>query len=135
MLAAHLINMTGGSMGNPIGWFEIYVEDMPRAKQFYESVFGQTLTKLDAPDIEMWAFDMQQTGYGASGSLVKMPGLKSGANSVLIYFSCEDCGVEAGKVVNAGGRIHQDKMSIGQYGFCALAYDTEGNMIGLHSMK
>jgi predicted enzyme related to lactoylglutathione lyase len=27
------------------------------------------------------------------------------------------------------------KMSIGQYGFIALITDTEGNMIGLHSMQ
>lgn len=27
------------------------------------------------------------------------------------------------------------KFSIGQYGYIALATDTEGNMIGLHSMK
>ena len=25
---------------NPVGWFEIYVQDMNRAKAFYESVFG-----------------------------------------------------------------------------------------------
>ena len=27
------------------------------------------------------------------------------------------------------------KMSIGQYGFIALMLDSEGNMIGLHSMQ
>lgn len=27
-------------MSNPVGWFEIYVQDMPRAKAFYEGVFG-----------------------------------------------------------------------------------------------
>ncbi len=32
-------------------------------------------------------------------------------------------------------QIHFDKMSIGEYGFIALVYDTEGNLIGLHSMK
>jgi len=37
-------------------------------------------------------------------------------------------------VVKAGGSIKDDKMSIGQYGFIALVYDTEGNLIGLHSM-
>ena len=26
-------------MINPVGWFEIYVNDMPRAKAFYEQVF------------------------------------------------------------------------------------------------
>lgn len=36
-------------LGNPVGWFEIYVNDMDRAKQFYQQVFQVTLTKLDSP--------------------------------------------------------------------------------------
>ena len=28
---------------NAVSWFEIYVQDMPRAKAFYEKVFGRTL--------------------------------------------------------------------------------------------
>jgi hypothetical protein len=35
----------------------------------------------------------------------------------------------------AGGKIEREKMAIGQYGFMALAIDTEPNMIGLHSIK
>jgi predicted enzyme related to lactoylglutathione lyase len=54
---------------------------------------------------------------------------------VIVYFACEDCAVEAKRVVPAGGRIHRDKLSIGEHGFIALALDTEGNMFGLHSMK
>jgi predicted enzyme related to lactoylglutathione lyase len=52
-----------------------------------------------------------------------------------VYFSCKDCAVEAGRVIQHGGSVDRKKMSIGQYGFIALAVDTEGNMIGLHSMK
>ena len=122
-------------MNNPVNWFEIYVQDMPRAKAFYESVFGVELSRLENPDIELWAFPMQQDGYGASGALVRMPGFASGANSVLVYFRCADCAVEAAKVIDAGGSIQKSKMSIGQYGHIALAIDTEGNMIGLHSME
>jgi predicted enzyme related to lactoylglutathione lyase len=121
--------------GNPVGWFEIYVQDMARARTFYETVLQVTLQKLDSPQIEMWAFPGNMTGYGAPGSLVSMPGFPSGGNSTLVYFSCADCAVEAGRVVAAGGRIQKEKMSIGQYGFIALAYDTEGNMFGLHSME
>jgi predicted enzyme related to lactoylglutathione lyase len=29
----------------------------------------------------------------------------------------------------------RDKVAIGEYGFMALVFDTEGNMIGLHSLK
>jgi hypothetical protein len=53
----------------------------------------------------------------------------------MVYFSCADCAVEAARVVPSGGRLERDKMSIGEYGFIALAVDTEGNMIGLHSVK
>ena len=119
---------------NPVGWFEIYVEDMPRAKKFYEAAFGVTLSKLESPGIEMWAFPMNTNGFGASGSLVRMPGFSAGANSVLVYFSCADCGVALEKVVQAGGLVQKPKTSIGQYGHIGLFYDTEGNMIGLHSM-
>jgi uncharacterized protein len=123
-------------MSNPVGWFEIYVQDMDRAKRFYEAVLGLTLSALDSPGMDtMWAFPMDATAYGAPGALVRMPGFASGANSVLIYFSCADCAVEAARVVGAGGRIQKEKMSIGQFGFIALVFDTEGNMIGLHSMQ
>ena len=120
---------------NPVGWFEIYVQDMGRAKKFYESVFQVKLEKLNSPGMEMWSFPMQTDRSGAAGSLVRMEGFPSGGNSVLVYFICADCAVEAGRVAKAGGRIQREKMSIGQYGFIALAFDTEGNLFGLHSMS
>jgi predicted enzyme related to lactoylglutathione lyase len=123
-------------MTNPVGWFEIYVADMVRAKAFYEATFSVTLSRLEAPDgPEMWAFNMSEEGYGASGALVRMPGMEPGGNSVLVYFSCADVAVELARALKAGAQLQQDKMSIGQYGFIALLADTEGNMIGLHSMQ
>jgi len=120
---------------NPVRWFEIYVQDMERAKNFYQSVLQVKLERLNSPGMELWAFPMNMEGTGASGALVRMPGFPSGGNSVLVYFSCADCGIEAGRVAKAGGRIEKEKFSIGEYGFIALAIDTEGNMFGLHSMK
>lgn len=120
---------------NPVSWFEIYVQDMDRAKAFYESVFDLQLTRLDSPDMEIWAFPMQADRYGAPGALVRMPGFPSGANSVLVYFSCADCAMEAAKAANSGGKVEKEKFSIGEYGHIALVRDTEGTMIGLHSMQ
>lgn len=124
-------------MSNPVGWFEIYVNDMARARAFYEKVLGVTLSKLESPamsDVEMWTFAMNFEQYGATGALVKMNGMTAGANSVLVYFSCKDCAEEASRVAAAGGRVFKPKFSIGENGFIALATDTEGNMFGLHSM-
>ena len=123
-------------MSNPVAWFEIYVQDMARAKRFYEAVFQVQLQQLGGPghDPEMWSFPGDMTGYGAPGALVKMAGMPSGGNSTLVYFHCGDCAVEQGRVAGAGGRVERPKWAIGQYGHIALVVDTEGNMIGLHSM-
>lgn len=118
---------------NPVGWFEIYVQDMPRAKAFYEQVFALSMQKLDAADLDMWTFPMVDNASGAMGALVKMEGCPSGGNSVLVYFSCDDCAIEAGRAKESGGQVFKEKFSIGQYGYIALVCDTEGNMIGLHS--
>jgi predicted enzyme related to lactoylglutathione lyase len=122
---------------NPVGWFEIYVNDLPRATKFYEAVLKKSLTKLDSPmsDLEMMAFPMDQSAPGAAGALAKMAGIKAGANSTIVYFVSEDCSIEASRVGAAGGKIFKPKFAIGQFGFIALAFDTEGNMFGLHSMK
>ena len=120
---------------NPIGWFEIYVQDMGRARAFYDAVFETRLERLEGADIEMWAFPMEPDRPGAPGAIVKMEGFPSGGNSTIVYFTCSDCAVEARRASESGGKIFKDKFSIGQYGFIALVFDTEGNMIGLHSMQ
>lgn len=121
---------------NPVVWFEIYVNDLERAKRFYEAVFEVKLEKLDtpAPDIEMLSFPMSPQGPGAGGALCKMPGYVPGFGTI-IYFACDDCAVQESRVAATGGRIQKPKMSIGAYGWISLVVDTEGNMIGLHSMK
>jgi uncharacterized protein len=130
-------------INNPVGWFEIYVHDMRRAKAFYETVLGVELARLAPPepgqstpaqDLDMWSFPMQQERYGAPGALVRMAGMEPGGNGVLVYFTCADCAVQAARVPGAGGKVIKEKFSIGQYGNIALVTDSEGNMIGLHSM-
>jgi predicted enzyme related to lactoylglutathione lyase len=120
---------------NSVAWFEIYVKDMERARKFYQAVFEVTLNQLEAPfpGVEMWCFPMFEDGPGAAGALVKKEGLSSEGMGVLIYFSSEDCVVEAARVVEHGGRLIQDKMAIGIYGHIVIAVDTEGNMFGIHS--
>jgi uncharacterized protein len=54
---------------------------------------------------------------------------------IIVYFACEDCAVEEVRAEKNGGKVHRRKMSIGEYGYLSLVYDTEGYMIGLHSMQ
>ncbi|MCC7432766.1 VOC family protein [Candidatus Peregrinibacteria bacterium] len=119
-------------------WFEIYVDDLDRATKFYETVLNTKLEPLGNPadsTLKMMSFPGDMEKYGCGGALVKMNGVKSGGNSTLVYFGSEDCVTEEARVVNAGGQIMKNKMSIVQYGFISICIDTEGNMFGLHSMK
>lgn len=124
---------------NPVVWFEIYVNDMNRAQKFYETVLAVSLTDLPSPtgdSLQMKAFPMVENGQGATGALVKIKDMDTnGGFSSVVYFSCEDCALEESRVEDAGGKVHTEKMSIGEYGFVSLAFDTEGNMFGLHSIK
>ncbi len=123
---------------NPVVWFEIYVEDMLRATAFYEQVLNLKLEDMSDPtnlSMQMRAFPGDMQSHGTGGTLVKTEGMKPGGSNVVVYFGCEDCSVEEGRVEAAGGKVLQSKMAIGEYGFCSLVNDTEGNTIGLHSMK
>ena len=60
---------------NPVGWFEIHVADMDRAKMFYESVFKRTLIEIPAPEagMSMMIFASDPQGSGASGHWSNIP--------------------------------------------------------------
>jgi predicted enzyme related to lactoylglutathione lyase len=120
---------------NPIRWFEIYVQDMERAKQFYGALFDYQFKPLQTPEAEMWAFPDAMERYGCGGALIRMEGVPSGGGGTLVYFGTDDCSVQEARAQQAGGRVFKPKMSIGPHGFISLIYDTEGNLIGLHSMK
>jgi len=124
---------------NPVGWFEIYVADMNRAQAFYETVFTTSLEKMEMPagkeEMVMLTFPMDMTSFGASGALVKMAGYGPASAGTIIYFTSEDCMTQESKVTLAGGEVIQPKHSLGEFGFMSLLKDSEGNVIGLHSMQ
>jgi predicted enzyme related to lactoylglutathione lyase len=53
----------------------------------------------------------------------------------MVYFSVPDIETVLDRVSANGGKIIQEKMSIGEYGFVAHFEDCEGNRVSLHSEK
>ena len=123
---------------NAIGWFDIYVSDMDRATNFYQTVLKQTLEAMQDPtdsSVQMKSFPTDMGAYGAGGALVQRDGSTPGVGGTTVYFGVKDCAVEESRVVIASGQVIRPKMSIGEFGWITLCMDTEGNMFGLSSMQ
>lgn len=123
---------------NAVGWFDIFVDDLDRATAFYETVFGRTLAPLGDPtgEMQMMSFPAQMTGYGAGGAISKSAHGRPGPGGTIVYFMAqEDCAIEEGRVVAAGGQVIRPKFSIGEHGFVSLIQDSEGNIVGISSMS
>ena len=118
-----------------VGWFEIPVTDMNRAKEFYDIVFDISIGIHDLGGFLMGWFPNDPEKSGATGSLVQHEMYKpSTTDGPLIYFSCKDVSNELSRVEGALGEILRPKSEIGNgHGFMALIKDTEGNRIALHS--
>lgn len=122
---------------NPVGWFEIPVTDSKRAVDFYSTVLGLKLEKVDFGNVEMHFFEYDPEKPGAAGALVKHEMYTPSPDGVVVYFTAHsgDLDNELAKVGPAGGKVLQPKTAIGEHGFYAFVLDTEGNRIAIHSMK
>ena len=123
-------------MTNAINWFEIPVTDFARAKKIYELILGVEIMEIPHPSLKygMLPADMQNGGVG--GGIVQGDGFVPSETGSLVYLNGgEDLDIPLSKVKDAGGKIILSKTAIGPNGFMAYFRDTEGNKVGLHSMK
>jgi uncharacterized protein len=119
---------------NPVGWFEIPVNDMMRAKTFYEAVIQTTLQEQKMGDAEMYFFPFEDI-KGAGGTLIKHENYKPSDQGVLIYFTSPTGNLkkEAEIAKINGGKVLVPTMSIGEHGHITILLDSEGNRFALHT--
>jgi uncharacterized protein len=123
---------------NVVTWFEIYTEDLNRAKKFYQDVFLYEMIDAEMPegmDVKMCFFPYVENAPNSNGSLVYAESMKPGVGGTVVYFASQDCAIEEARVVASGGKVIQSKFPIGQHGYICLIMDSEGNMIGIHSVN
>lgn len=121
---------------NMVGWFEIPVLDMDRAKTFYDAVFKIEIQVQDFGGTLMGWFPWAEGKTGAAGSLILQPDWYKPSNTdgVLVYFACTDVQNELNRIEKSGGKILKQKTQISpEVGYMGLFLDTEGNRIALHS--
>ena len=115
-----------------INWFEIPCEDLDRATNFYETVLGAPMQRVNA-ETPMSFFASEITGTG--GTLVKRSFRKPGRGGTMVYLNCDgELDTVLARVSRAGGLVLMPKTPVpGGHGHFACLRDSEGNHIGLHS--
>lgn len=119
---------------NMVGWFEVPVNDMDRAKNFYETVFKVEISVHDFGGVLMGWFPDRGDVTGAQGTLIKQDTYVPSQEGTLLYFISDNVQNELDRVEAAGGTIYQPKTQISpEHGYMAAFIDSEGNRIALHS--
>ncbi len=122
---------------NSLNWFEIPVSDLARARHFYQVIFGIHLEPMDLGVMEMVMFPGEGDNGKVNGALVKSDWHRPSSDGTMVYLNANpsmDTVLE--KIEPMGGHIKMGKTLIGAgMGYMAFFIDTEGNMVGLHSLE
>lgn len=116
---------------NPAVYFEIPVEDLARAKQFYEHVFGFDFEEETIHGNTMAHLPWHQEGSGISGSLAYGETYVPSLHGTLIYLAAPDISITLQRAVEAGGTVLFPKTEAQAGTWVAEIQDSEGNRIGL----
>ena len=116
-------------------WFEIPAANFERAVGFYENVFDKKLLRERFGPSDMAVFPHDD--HTASGCIMAGEGYAPTAAGCIVYLHSEiDLDVPLGKVKDAGGRVALPKTALPPgMGYFAHFIDSEGNRVGLHSMR
>jgi predicted enzyme related to lactoylglutathione lyase len=107
--------------------FAINAADVPRAKSFYEQVFGWSFTPWGPPNF----YQTRSAGHGFVGALQgrrgiggkTMPGME-------ISFGVDDIKATAAAIEAHGGQVIMQPFHIEGVGELIFFQDTEGNVAG-----
>jgi len=118
-------------MANNLASFALHVDDIDRARRFYEAVFGWTFEPWGPP-----GFYLIHTGDAADPGIQGLmhkrhePRTGTGLNGAEVTFSVDDLDAILAAVEANGGRITMPKAPIPTVGVLIRFDDPEGNNIG-----
>jgi predicted enzyme related to lactoylglutathione lyase len=121
-------------VGN-IAYFEVPVDDLERAKQFYSSVLGWQIKTMPMPNMPDYSgiktgepFSDKEMSYLNVGGMVKrmMPN-----QPITTYVEVKSVDETIAKAKEAGGKQMGETLVIPAVGRVAFLFDTENNVIGI----
>ncbi len=129
-----------------VSWFEIPAVDLERAVSFYQKMLNAEIEVVDLMGVKYGI--LPRVGE-VTGAIVKREGLQPG-KGVSLYFYVTDINTTLERIDAAGGKVILGKTLLtlenadgtlvvsktlidNQMGYFAQFYDTEGNLMALHS--
>ena len=118
-------------MPNNVDFFAINADDVPRARTFYEAVFGWSFEPWGPPNFYLIETGKEQAAV--RGGLQERRELAPGQK--MIGFECTISVANIDQAIRAieanGGRIAAPKYHIPTVGTVAYFFDTEGHVAGI----
>lgn len=110
--------------------FDISVNDMQRAKRFYEQLFGWKISSFPGSPVEYYYIETQSpTGEkGIGGGMAKR---EKAYQKITNFVQVDSIDVSMARVKELGGKIIEPKTAIPTVGYICVCEDTEDNVIGL----
>lgn len=121
---------------NIVVWFEIPATNFERAVHFYETILDIKIESIEMAGFKQGLLPHDDVSK-VSGAIICGQGAIPSKEGTVVYLNGEDdLNIVLSKVELAGGEVLMTKTFLGDnIGHIAHFIDSEGNRMGMHSMK
>jgi uncharacterized protein len=113
-------------------YFEVQVDDLPRAVNFYREVFGWDVQKVEADlPVEYWRIDAPGLSGGLLPRPAPAPAPEQGTNAFVCSFEVDDFDGAETRIRDLGGQVALPKFPVPGQRWQGYFLDTEGNTFGV----
>ncbi len=115
-------------MGSPVVHWEFWSEQPERAADFYERVFGWTITHH--PEMN---YRMAETGGqgGINGGIMRPDKSGPWPGNMTFYIDVNDLDAFGKKITEAGGKMIVERQQVPGMGSFSLFADPDGRVLGI----
>jgi predicted enzyme related to lactoylglutathione lyase len=117
-------------MANPFVHVELHTKDLPKARKFYESLFGWDLKDMPMPGGH--SYTLIGVGEGVGGGMMADPSVDP---HWLAYVGVDDVRAKTAQAKSLGATVLQDVMQVAEYGTMSVIRDPSGAVIALWQGK
>lgn len=120
---------------NSPSYFEIHVDDITRARNFYRELFGWKFIKENGLDTEYWRIETDGPRGGMLKRDIKKSSPMSAPNAFVCSIEVANFDQTAEKITGLGGKVALPKFAVP--GKCWQGYflDTEYNLFGIFQVN